>query len=548
MLAKPVIYCNIFFLCLILLGCSTKRNKNEQRTVFRYNESAGITSLDPAFAKDQANIWATHQLYNGLVQLNDKLEIEPCIAKSWEISENGLIYTFNLRDDVYFHDNQAFKDGKGRRVTSFDFVYSFERIVDEDNPTYGAWVFNKVKKSESKYSFTAVNDTIFQIELSESFPPFLGLLTMQFCSVVTEEAVEYYGKDFRRNPVGTGPFIFKMWKEGVKLVLLKNENYFEKDGENQLPYLDAVAITFIIDKQSVFLEFVKGNIDFMSGIDASYKDELLTSDGKLNPKYSDICKLFTEPYLNTEYLVFLIDTNLEQVKKSPLKNKLVRKAINYSFDRKKMIRYLRNNIGTPAVYGFVPQGLPSFDSTVVKGYHFDQDIARKLLIDAGYPNGEGLPDITLSTTSDYLDLCKYIQHQLAEIGININIDVNPTATLKELKAQSKLNFFRASWIADYPDAENYLSLFYSKNFCPAGPNYSHYSNQFFDELYDKAQREKNDSVRYSYYRKMDRLIMEDAPVVVLYYDQVLRFVQNNIDGLGSNPTNLLTLKRVKKSR
>ncbi len=538
----------LIFLIIVFLfySCSDKFKSTDGKDIFRYNESAGITSLDPAFAKDQANIWATNQIFNGLVQLNDKLEIEPCIAKYWEISDDGLNYLFHLRNDVYFHNDNVFENGKGRRVVAQDFVYSFNRIVDTKVASPGAWVFNNIK-NDSGFYFIALNDSTLSIKLNQPFPPFLGILSMQYCSVVPHEAVGFYKKDFRKNPIGTGPFYFKMWKEGVKLILLKNENYFEKDGEHKLPYLDAVAISFIIDKQSVFLEFVKGNIDFMSGIDASYKDELLTRQGKLNPKYKDKFRLISQPYLNTEYLGILVDSSSQILKQSPLKIRAIRQALNYGFDRIKMMRYLRNNIGTPAVNGFIPKGMPSFDSSLVHGYYYSPYKARKLLADAGFPNGDNLPEITLSTTSSYLDLCKYIQAELNEIGFNVKVDVSPPATLREMVAQSKLPFFRASWIADYPDAENYLSLFYSKNFCPEGPNYTHFSNSEFNELYEKAQLEVNDSLRFVYYQKMDNIIIEEAPVIVLYYDQVLRFVQKNIKGIGSNPMNLLTLKKVRKN-
>ncbi len=538
----------IFFAVgFLFLSCSHIKSKRDNRTVFKYNESAGITSLDPAFAKDQANIWACNQIFNGLVQLDDKLEIKPCIAKSWDISKNGLTYTFQLRKDVYFHNNRVFKNQKTRRVVASDFVYSFNRIVNPEIASPGAWIFNDVRHSKNDiYFFKALNDSTFRIKLKHPFPPFLSLLSMQYCSVVPYEAVKFYGKDFHRNPVGTGPFKFKMWKEGIKLVFVKNKNYFEKQGNVRLPYLDAVSITFLIDKQTAFLEFVKGKLDFISGIDASYKDEVLTYNGKLNPKYKSKFKLITQPYLNTEYLGFLVDTSLKKVKNSPLKIKAIRQAINYGLDRKKMIRYLRNNIGTPGIYGIIPKGMPSFDSTQSIAYEYNPDKARDLIIKAGFPNGKVLPEITLSTTSSYLDLCKYIQHQLNEIGLKIKIEVNPPATLREMIAQSKLTFFRASWIADYPDAENYLSLFYSKNFCPKGPNYTHFSNQKFDNLYEKAQKQINDSIRFIYYRQMNKIIINQAPVVILYYDQVLRFVQNNIYGLGTNPMNLLTLKKVKK--
>jgi len=536
----------IFF--VFLISCSRKAADEKNKTVFRYNEKAGITSLDPAFAKDQACIWACNQLFNGLVQLNDKLEILPCIARNCEVSSDGLIYTFHLRNDVFFHDNELFKNKEGRKVVASDFVYSFKRLIDPDVASPGAWIFNNVNDdlSGDKFNFKAVNDSTLLIALKYPSPPFLGLLSMQYCSVVPKEIVEYYGKDFRKNPVGTGPFKFKAWVEGVKLVFVKNENYFEFDGNKRLPYLDAVDITFNTDMQSVFLEFLKGNIDFLNSIHPSYKDELLTKSGQLNPKYKNRFNILTQPYLNTEYLGFLVDSLSPLFKGSPTRLKTFRQAINHGFDRKKMMKYLRNNIGYPGVFGFVPIGMPSFDSSEIKGYNYDPELSKKLLADAGFPNGQGLPEITLSVDKTYLDLCEYLQQQLSDIGIKIKIDVNPAATLREMIAKSKILFFRGSWIADYPDAENYLSLFYSKNYCPKGPNYTHFSSKTFDAYYEKAQKENNDSVRFYLYRKMDQLVMDESPVVILYYDQVLRFTQKNISGLTSNPMNLLNLKRVKK--
>ncbi|NVO18358.1 MAG: ABC transporter substrate-binding protein [Bacteroidetes bacterium] len=537
----------IVLVSLLSISCSRKNQGNNGKTVFKYNESAGITSLDPAFARNQANIWAVNQLFNGLVQLDDSLKTVPCIARKWEISNDGLTYTFKLRSDVYFHNSSVFPEGKGRKVSASDFVYSFNRIMDPKVASPGAWIFGQVLKQGEKYAFEAPNDSIFILKLSKPFPPFLGLLCMQYCSVVPHEAVEYYGADFRQHPVGTGPFYFKLWKEGVKLVLLKNPAYFEFESGKRLPFLDAVAVTFIVDKQSAFLEFIKGNLDFMSGIDASYKDEMLTKAGNLNPKYNNRIFLIKHPYLNTEYLGILCDKKSEALQGSPLGKKPIRQAMNCGFDRVKMMQYLRNNIGIPGTAGFVPSGIPWFDQSRVKGYTYDPVKARQLLAEAGYPGGKGLPAITLSTNASYLDLCKYIQSQLNEIGFNIKIDVSPPATLREMIAQSKILFFRGSWIADYPEAENYLSLFYTANFCPAGPNYTHYSNPEFDHLYAKSISILDDSARAGYYVQMDNLLMKDAPVIVLYYDQVLRFTTNKISNLGCNALNLLNLKKVRKT-
>jgi len=338
-----------------------------------------------------------------------------------------------------------------------------------------------------------------------------------------------------------------MWDEGNKMVLLKNENYFETDeAGNHLPYIDGIAITFVKDEEIEFLKFLSGEIDFISGREGGNKEEIFTHEGKLKNKYKNKITMLTNPYLNTEYLGILVDNELNIVEKSPLKNKLIRQAINYGFDRKQMIAFLRKNIGTPANAGFIPKGLPSFNNEIVKGYSYNPEKAKELLTKAGYPNGEGMPEITLFTTANYVDLCEFIQHQLDEIGIKTKVDLNPAVTHRELVARSKLNFFRKSWIADYPDAENYLALFYSKNFTPHGPNYTRFWNLDYDQLYERAQLEINDSIRYYYYQEMDKIIIEEAPVVTLYYDEVVRLIQKNIVDLGINPTNLLTLKKVRK--
>ncbi|MBO4738961.1 MAG: ABC transporter substrate-binding protein, partial [Bacteroidales bacterium] len=358
------------------------------------------------------------------------------------------------------------------------------------------------------------------------------------------EVVEKYGKDFRKYPVGTGPFFMKMWREGVKLSLLKNENYFEKDEKgNKLPYLDAVAVSFIIDKQSAFMEFVKGNLDFLSGLDASYKDELLSKDGQLNVAYQKRIKMLSMPYLNTEYFGFLMDNKDEQ---NPLKIKAVRQAINYGFDRKKMLRFLRSNIGVAGTKGMIPYGMPPFDNSANYGYDYNPQKARDLLKKAGFPDGKNLPPIKLCVTENYMDITLYIAHELEQIGIKVEISKMQPAILRQFISKSEIPFFRGSWIADYPDAENYLALFYSENFTPNGPNYTHYKNKKVDVLYQKSQSTGDKDLREQYYRQIDSLVMEDAPVVVLYYDRVLRFVQNNIEGMENNSMNLLTLKKVKK--
>ncbi|HOS47156.1 MAG TPA: ABC transporter substrate-binding protein [Bacteroidia bacterium] len=536
----------IYAFAILLAGCGNVNKNNSDKTVFRYNEAFGITSLDPAFSNNQSNIWACNHLFNGLVQLDDQLNPKPAIAKSWEISDDGKTYLFHLRDDVYFQKDTLLHPN--RKIIASDFVYSFNRVTNEKTASPGAWIFNFVKKdSENNLSgVKALNDSTLEISLTTPFPPFLGLLSAAYCSVVPHEVVEFYGKDFRKHPIGTGPFKFDRWIERTALVLHKNENYFEFDSTGKrLPYLDAVMISFINDKQSAFLEFLKGKLDLISGLDAGFKDDLLTPGGKMRAKYTGRFRMETAPYLNTEYLGFIMDPNLESVRGKPLNNLKIRQAISYGFDRKKMIAYLRNSMATPGTGGIIPPGTPGFTNAETYGYNYNPELAKKLLAEAGYPNGKGLPTITMSTTSSYQDLCEYIQGQLSEIGIKVNVEINQSAQHRQMVAKQQLAWFRASWIADYADGENYLSLFYSKNKAPAGPNYTHYSNKHFDELYEQSLLTQNNSMRQELYRAMDKTAMQDAPVVILYYDRVLRLVQNKVSGLTMNPLNLLNLKTVK---
>ena len=532
------------FFCLLFITACNSKTETDGKKVFNINLDQNVTSLDPAFARNQNAIWMINQIFNGLVQVDTALNTVPCIAKTWQISDDGLTYTFNLRDDVYFHDDPLFKDGKGRKVVAEDFAYSFFRLIDPKVASSGGWIFSdKVKDANS---FKALNDSTFQIQLIKPFPAFMQLLTAQYCSVVPKEVVEHYGKDFRNHPVGTGPFKFKYWKEDEILVLLKNENYWGKDGETRLPYLDAVKVTFISDKQSAFMNFIKKDLDFFNSVDGSYRDDIMTKSGKMTSKYKGKFQLIKGPYLCTEYVGILVDTSKALVKNSPLRFKKVRQAINYAIDKPKLIKYLRNSVGAPATSGFIPRGMPGFDSTRVKGYNYQPALAAKLLAEAGFPNGKGMPEVTLSTSTTYKDLIEFIQAELNTLGIKVKVDVSPSASLRDLMAKNEVNFFRGSWIADYPDGENFLSVFYAKNKVPFGPNYTGYFNKEFDKLFEQSYFEIDAKKRYELYYKMDNMVMEHASIVPILYDQSVTMLQNNISGYPINALSLMILKRVKK--
>jgi len=280
----------VFFIYILFSSCGSE-NAREYK-VLRYNQPNHITSLDPAFAKSQNNIWSVLHLFDGLVELDDSLNVSLAIAKSWSISDDGLDYTFDLRDDVYFHENECFENGK-RRVVASDFEYSLTRLVDPKISSPGSWLFtDKVDKDNP---FEAVNDTTFVIHLTQPFIPMLGILTMQYCAVVPQECVEYYGSEFAQKPVGTGAFKFKKWIANQALFLNRNDDYFKGPTK-----LDGIKTSFMADKKIAMLELLNGNLDFVSGLESAFINELLDKEGNLLDAKKDQLQFSKSPYLNSK--------------------------------------------------------------------------------------------------------------------------------------------------------------------------------------------------------------------------------------------------------
>ena len=525
---------NIGFLIIILFGIllsSCEKDSDIENNIFKYNEYSNISSLDPAFSSTLRNIWPVNQIFNGLVQLDKNLEIKGDIASSWTISEDKKTYTFKIRQDVYFHNSELFGKNLTRKVKAKDFEYSFNRLIDNKIASPGFWVFNNVK------DFKAINDSIFQIELKKEFDPFLGILSMKYCSVIPHEIVSVLGDKFSKKPIGTGPFKFKKWDENIKLVLSKNKNYFEHDSLGQkLPYLDGIAISFIPDKKSEFMELLSGRLDMVSSPENSIIDQIFDYKGDLNPRFSSNYNLLKSPYLNTEYIGFNIQNNIK-------KDTLLRYAINSGIDRKKMMQYLRKNIGYPAESGIVPNGLNN--SFYLPRYSYDPDLSKKLI--SVYKSNNDIDEINITIVSDsqYLDILEFIQSELQKIGVQVQIEITPPSILRQGKATGKFDAFRASWIADYPHVENYFSLFYSKNHTPKGPNYTFFSDRNFDELYELIGNKK--SISYEKISNdLENIIRRYSPIIPLYYDMSVRIIPKNISGLESNAINQLNLKRVVK--
>ena len=543
MLMKVVLKCLLVFFLFSSCGSEKTTLSSEQKAIFKYNEPGGILWLDPAKMTKYEDFLAAQHLFNGLVSLDDDLNLVPSIAQSWNLSEDGKTYTFFLRKDVFFHDSKLLNQNTSN-VKAEDVVYSFNRIIDPSTASPGKYIFNELVLFPN--GIVALDDYTLQINLKKPQPSFIYQLCLPYASIVPSEVVDYYGLNFSQHVIGTGPFVLNKWKKDVKLILNRNINYFEKDSSaNSLPYLDAVSVTFIKDRNQEYINFKSGKLDMISGLDQDGKDVLLSPTGELKSEHKTDFYLEKKPWLNTDYIGILVDDSINSLTDNPLRFKLLRNAIGYSIDRKKLVKYLRNGIGVAANDGFIPKGMPGFDDFKIQGYQFNLPKAQQLLKKAGVKN----VSITLSATEQYKTLCEFIQNEIQQLGITVQVAIFPSSALRQRVGNFEASFYRKSWVADFPEPINYFQLFYGNNFFPDnGYNYYHFKNDDYDSLYVLALAEQNKVQRYVFYRKMQQIIHDYAPVIPLFYAETLRFYHKYVQGISSNSMNMLNLKKVKMAR
>lgn len=559
----------VFYIGMGITSCQNVDNLSNYQ-IFNYNDDAGVATLDPALARSQSEIWLVSQLYNTLIDLDNDLKPTPGLAKKWSVEDGGKRIRFTLKKNIPFCEvdyNSVSKSVSGRFMNANDAVASLRRVSNPGLGSPGFWIFANLDTSTNR-GIQALNDSTMLLHLLKPQASMVSLLATSYCSILPKELCVQEKSFVARNPLGTGPFFLKRWEPDVKMVLRKNHRYFEKDSKGvALPYLDAIAVSFIKNKQTAFMQFVAGKFDFFNGLEGSFKDELLTDSATLKPKYQKKFNLLVTPFLNTEYIGMYIDSTkpAHQI----LLNSQFRKALSLAVPREDLVKFVRNGLGDPANDGFVPsvllpkspenypatpQALHSNVSNIspqqiqsTKAKHPQECIKEaKFLVAELRKKGVEIPVLTLTTNADYLDMAVFLQKAWKDIGVPIQIDLQTSAMLRQRRNEGTLQLFRGSWIADYPDAESFLACFYGPYCSPNGPNYTHFTSVVFDNLYQKIEsglggpEDRNNAIHAAL-----SVLNSQYPVIPLYYDKSLRLFHPWVQGLGNDANNRLILKRVK---
>lgn len=520
--------------------------------VYRQNETGELSSLDPARVNDMTSSHIIINIYDQLIGFDHELNIVPQLATSYDVSDDGQTYTYHLRSTATFHDDPCFPGGKGRRVIAADVKYSFERVCDvrtkTKNDTYfrdkvvGASEFYDATRQAQRSGmaptvqgvrgFVVVNDTTFQIRLVKPFAPFAYTVAQTSMGIVPREAVERYGNAFTQHPVGSGPFRFVSWTPDRSCELRRNPTYWDVDeAGNRVPYLDGIRFTFMKDDKMQLLEFDAGNLEESYRIPNEFFAEIVDEKKQPKGKWAKYQLLHVTALATQFYGMVTIDPVLKDVR--------IRKALNYAVDRQRIIRYvLKGQASGPAHHGLVPPSMPGYASDSVRGYRFDPVRARALMAEAGYPNGRGFPELTLQLNAGggrNASIAEAIQGMLKEhLNITVNLlQVEFAQHLESIDA-GKAPFFRLGWVADYPDPESFLNLYYGKIVPdpsqPSPINSTRFQNAEFDALFERALSATDRAERMSLYRRAEQIAIDHAPMLLILNDEDFRFVQPYVKG------------------
>lgn len=496
------------FLALVLLaalpGCDTSTGAApDRRTLIDSRDTEDPRSLDPALSTDVPTGRAVGYVFDGLTGFTPDARLEPRIAERWEVSPDGLTYTFHLRRGVTFHD--------GRPLGSRQVLNSFRRVLDPATKGGRGWPLYPIAgaKEFAEGAGTAVtglsapDDSTVVIRLKEPLAIFPKLLAMPVASIVPDSVPA----DFGQKPVGSGPWKFVKWQHDDYLLFARNEKYW-----GGVPPAESLMARIIPEPSTAVAEFESGNVDLL------LVPENETSRWEETDEKRAV--LQTAPAL----ILYHIAINTTR---GPLADVRVRRAINHAVDVRAILRSVMSNRGRVAA-GVIPPSLDGADTTR-RPYTYDPALAKRLLAEAGHPGGIDV-ELWHSSVPTISRIAQAVQSYAAKANIRVKLVMRDAPSVREASRKGETDMSVRTWYADYPDAENFLfPLLHSSN-KGVGGNYSFYANPTFDDLVTRARREQNDTTRARLYREADQLAYDDAPLLYLFFYNELYAVQPWIQG------------------
>jgi oligopeptide transport system substrate-binding protein len=570
----------ILALSVTLAGCgqapdtAVAGTDAEDKKIFYDRRSSAHKNLDPPRQFDSASADIILNVYDTLLEydyLARPYRLAPnLLSELPEKQQDGKTYRFQLRRGIRFHDDDAFENGVGRELVADDVLYSIQRFADA-NVNIKSWVLlagyiegldafrEKTREIDENLDYSQypvsglrkLDSHSFEVEFTRDTPLALFPFAMTSLSIVPREAVEKYAEDFAQHPVGTGPFTVKQYSRRGTMILARNPNYHgtyptegapgdaEKglleDAGRPTPFLDEVHMPLIEEAQPAMLKFRRAELDWI-GINKddfpnmAYKAE----DGTfhLKEEYAQLYNSYVEPGLSAEYFSFNLRDPLWQGETG----KALRQAIAWAIDTPGFIELMNNGRGLP-MSTVVPQSIAGSENDIDFTYYSqNRDRARQKLVEAGYPEGRGLPEIHFeyrSTTKDSRQGFEFIRNELAAVGIRAKAHFNTfSAFLKKIES-GNFQIASSGWAADYPDGENFYQLLYSPNKTP-GPNSSTFANPEYDALYEQIRSMPNGPERFALFHRMSEIIMEEVPLLLRYNGLAFGIYQKNVRNLKLN--------------
>lgn len=544
----------MFPLLIFFWAACTPKNQDKEQTLFLHLREQ-LRSFDPVLAKDIYSQRMVLQIYEGLLHFNylkRPVELEPLLADGMpQMSADGKTITIKIKHSIFFADDPCFSNGKGRELTAADFVYSWKRLADSKNKSESYWIFRdkivgydewRKHLSEGKATYDtpiagirAPDKYTLVVELKERQYELLYLFTHAATTVVPHEAVEHYGEEFSEHPVGTGAFRLASWDKNSKITLVKNENYHDdfypkegaagdaslgllKNAGEKLPFAHKVVVHEISEEQPQWLLFNRGDLDLWQAT-KDYQPQILDGDHLAKSFAVRGIKMSLPVSTDVTYIGFNTENKF-------LKNKKIRQAMAMAYDQALLAKRFYNALVISA-HGPIPPNVEGYRKNIKNKYQqYNLAEAKKYLSEAGYPGGKGLPPFVFEMASMHTtarQMAEFFKQQMAQLGIQVKLQTNTWPQFNEKLKTKKADIFDMAWNGDYPDAENFLQLFYSKNISP-GPNSTNFSSPEFDKLFEEMKHTLSGAKRKDLIYKMEDLVMEEVPWIFNFH-RVFVFVE-----------------------